>query len=219
MPFNLTGFAFTSMDGIALFDHVYLGRTIEDLDRATDAARASSRKPGSLGTTQVEEHWKNLASEDAAIRKPAEWALSACGSASVPFVATRVKVPDSTESETKIRQAITDLDSPRFAVREKGNKGLEAFGLTALPQLEAALKPVVSPEWRERLEKLIAKCKAEDMLLNSQQQLTLRSMRVLELTETAEARKLLESLAAANLEAGLSLEAKAALERLEKRRK
>ena len=49
MPFNLTGFAFTSMNGVALFDHVYLGRTIEDLDKVSDAARFSGAKDRHVG--------------------------------------------------------------------------------------------------------------------------------------------------------------------------
>ena len=38
--FNLQGMALTSMDGTAgYFDHIYLGRTIEDLDKVTDAKK------------------------------------------------------------------------------------------------------------------------------------------------------------------------------------
>lgn len=219
VPFNLTGFALVSMDGVALFDHVYLGRTIEDLDRVTEAARTWSRKTGTLGTAQLEEHWKNLSSEDAAIRKPSEWTLGGCGVSSVPFVTSQLKVPDTDAVDRAIRKAIADLDAPRYAVRERALKDLENFGRTALADLEAALKEGISPEWRMRLEKLIAKCKSEETLLTPQQQMTLRSMRVLELSEAAEAKSLLESLAKGGLEAGLSLEAKAAVERMEKRRR
>jgi hypothetical protein len=219
VPFTLTGFAFTSMDGVALFDHVYLGRTIEELDRVTDAAKVWARKSEALGTVNLEEHWKNLASEDAAVRQPSIWALGACGVSSVPFVVRQVKVPDGKETERRIKQAIADLDAPRFAVRERASKELDTFGLTALPHLEAALKDGISPEWRMRLEKLIAKVKGEDTLLTEPQRVLLRAMRVLEQAESAEAKALLERLAEAGLEAGLSLEAKSAAERIRKRRR
>jgi len=220
VPFNLTGFAFTSMDGVALFDHTYLGRTIEDLDTVTGAAKTWARKTESLGTVNLEEHWKNLASEDAAVRQPSVWALGACAKSSVPFVIDRVTVPDGKVMERRIRQAIADLDAPRYPVRERASKELEAIGLTALPDLEAALaKEGVSPESRTRLEKVIAKVKTAEPPPTEPQRVTLRAMRVLEQAETLEAKMLLEKLAEAGLEAGLSLEAKAAAERVAKRRK
>jgi hypothetical protein len=219
VPANLTGFAFTSMDGVALFDHVYLGRTIEDLDKVTDAAKQWSRKTGVLGSAQLEEHWKNLASDDAAVRQPSLWALGACGTSSLPQLKTRLKISDRTETERKIKQAIGDLDAARFATREKAFKELEECGTTALSLLETAFKDGVSSEMRARLEKLIAKCKGEETVLTSSQQLTTRMMRILEQSELPEAKALLKDLSNANLEAGLSLDAKAAVERLEKRKK
>jgi hypothetical protein len=219
VPFNLTGFAFTSMDGVALFDHVYLGRTIEDLDKVTNAGKTWARKTESLGTVNLEEHWKNLASEDAAVRQPSVWALGACARSSLPFVTEHVTIPDGKEAERRIHRAVADLDAPRFAVRERGTKDLEMFGLTALPHLEAAMKDGISPEWRMRLEKLIAKVKAEDTLLTESQRVLLRAMRVLEQTDSLEAKAFLEKLAEANLQAGLSLDAKTAAERMGKRRR
>jgi hypothetical protein len=219
MPFTLTGFSFTGMDGVALFDHVYLGRTLDDLDKVTDAARTWARRSESPGTAQVERYWRDVASEDAAVRQPAVWALGSCGPAAASFLVGRVKVPDPAEADRLAREALADLDAPRYAVREKAVQDLERIGQTALPHLEAALKQGISVELRTRLEKLIARCKAEDTLLTPTQRVTLRAVHVLEQTETAEARKLLAELARANLEAGLSLEAKAALDRLERRRK
>lgn len=219
-PFTLTGFAFTSMDGAALYDHIYLGRTVEDLDKVTAAARTWARKSEELDRARLGRYWTDLASEDAVVRQPAAWVLGACGRSSVPYLCDRVPVPDAKEAERKIRKAVADLDAPRYAVREKAAQELERFGLTALPHLEAALKPDVSPEWRERLEKLIARCKSEDVVLTAEaQRMMLRAIWVLEQADTPDARKRLGELAEANLEAGLSLEAKAALDRAAKRRK
>jgi hypothetical protein len=69
-----------------------------------------------------------------------------------------------------------------------------------------------------RLEKLIAQCRAnEGLLTTTDQRMTLRTIRILELADTADAKAQLGRLAAGMLEAGLSDEAKAALERMAKR--
>jgi hypothetical protein len=218
VPFTLTGMAFTSMDGTALFDHIYLGRTVEDLDKVTDAARRWATRIDFLGPAQVERYWKEVASEDAAVRQPALWALGACGGTSTPFVVKQVPAPDAAAVERRIAKAVADLDAPRFPVREQASKDLEQLGLTALPQLESSLaKPDVSAESRARLEKLVTKVKTDEPPLTDGQHLTLRAIRILEQAETADARARLAELAKGGLEAGLSQEAKAALDRLAKR--
>ena len=55
-------------------------------------------------------------------------------------------------------------------------------------------------------------------MLAAEQRRTLRVIHVLEMAETAAAKELLTKLSTSNLEAGLSGEAKAALERVAKRR-
>jgi hypothetical protein len=206
------------MDGTALFDHIYLGRTVEDLDKVTDAARRWATRIDFLGPAQVERYWKEVASEDAAVRQPALWALGACGGTSTPFVVKQVPAPDAAAVERRIAKAVADLDAPRFPVREQASKDLEQLGLTALPQLESSLaKPDVSAESRARLEKLVTKVKTDEPPLTDGQHLTLRAIRILEQAETADARARLAELAKGGLEAGLSQEAKAALDRLAKR--
>ena len=219
VPFTLTGMAFTPMDGFVLFDHVYLGRTIEDLDRVTNAAKEWSRKVELLGQAQLDGLWKAVGSDDAAVYQPAVFALGACGGTSVPYIVERITIPDPAVGEKRMTKAVLELDSPRYAIREKATRELEAFGPTALPRLEEALKRSdLTPEWRTRLEKLVADIKAENQLLTTDQRRTLRVIHILEAAETAEAKELLAKLSKANLEAGLSDEARAALERLAKRR-
>ena len=219
-PFTLTGMAFTSMDGVALFDHIYLGRTIEDLDRVTDATKRWARTTDFLRPAQLDKLWKDVGSEDAAVRQPAVWALGACGGTSIPYIAERVTLPDADAVEKRIATAVAALDSPRYPVREKASKDLAALGPTALPHLEATLKKEgLSPEWRTRLEKLVDGITAADQVLTTDQRRTLRVIHILEQADTADARELLARLAKGGLEAGLSTEAKGALERVEKRRK
>jgi hypothetical protein len=220
VPFTLTGMAFTPMDGFALFDHVYLGRTLEDLDKVTNSAKEWSRKTEPLGRAQLDDLWTALASADATVAQPAAVALGACGSTSVPDLAGRMTIPDPAVAERRMAKAVLDLDNPRYAVRDKATRELEGFGPTALPRLEEALKrPDLTPEWRTRLEKLTADIKAENQVLTAEQRRTLRVIHVLEMAETTTAKELLTKLSKANLEAGLSGEAQAALERLGKRGK
>jgi hypothetical protein len=168
----------------------------------------------------VEKLWTDVSSEDAAVRQPALWALGACGGSSVPYVVRQVPAPDAAAVEKRIAQAIAELDHPRYAARERATRELEQLGLTALAQLDAALaRPDLSPEWRTRLEKLAAKARTSDQVLTDRQRMILRAMRILEQAETAEAKTALRALAKGGLEAGLSTEAQAAVERLDKRRK
>ena len=220
VPFTLTGMAFTSMDGHALFDHVYLGRTIADLDRVTNAAKEWSRKTEFLGQAQLDRLWKDAGSDDAAVRQPAAFALGACGVTSVPHIAERMTVPEPAGPERRMAKAVLDLDNPRYAVRERATRELEAFGPTALPRLEEAIRrPDLSPEWRTRLEKLIADARDGNQVLTADQRRTMTVIHILEMAETAAAKELLTKLSKANLEAGLSAEAQAALDRLAKRGK
>jgi hypothetical protein len=220
VPFTLTGMAFTSMDGVALFDHMYIGRTIEDLDRVTNAAKEWSGKTDFLRPAQLDPLWKDAQSEDAAVRQPAVFALGACGGTSVPYLVEKLTIPDAAAAELRIKKAILGLDSPRYAIREQATRELERFGPTARPHLEAALKrDDLSPEWRSRLEKLVADIKAANQVLTPDQRRTLTVIHILEQAETPAAKELLGKLSKANLEAGLSAEAAAALERIEKRQR
>lgn len=219
VPFTLSGMAFTSMDGIALFDHVYLGRSVEAMDKITNTAAQWARRTQSLDRAQLDHFWNDLASDDAAVRQPAVSVLGACGASAVPYLAERLTIPDPAEAMKRIGQAIGNLDAPRFVVREKATQELERFGPTALPQLEATLKrPDLSAEWRSRLEKLAAGVKAANQVLTAEQRRTLRAIHILEQTETPAAKELLTKLSKANLEAGLSGEAATALERVERRK-
>lgn len=216
VPFTLTGMAFTPMNGVALFDHVYLGRTIEDLDRVTDAARTWARKTDFLRPAELDRLWKDLASDDAAVRQPAAFALGACGGTSVPYLAGKVTIPDAAVAEQQIGRAVLALDAPRYAVRERAMTLLERYGPTARPAIAAALNRAgLSSEWRTRLEKLLATIEAGDQVLSAEHRRTLAVIHIAERADTAAARELLTKIANARLEAGLSDEAAAARKRRE----
>jgi HEAT repeat protein len=74
----------------------------------------------------------------------------------VPFVKGQLKpVPATATDAAKIQKMIADLDSPRYPVREAAMRDLERLGnLAREPVREALKRTTVTPEVRERLEKL-----------------------------------------------------------------
>src|SRR5262249_26780395 len=115
----------------------------------------------------------------------------------------------------RLRRWLADLDSEVYAARETAQKELAAVGELAAPALEQALAREPSPEARRRLQALVDKLQGpitQPELLRA-----VRAVAVLEDIATPEARQLLERLAAGAPEARLTQEAKAALERLDRR--
>jgi WD40 repeat protein len=149
LPGNVTALAF-SRDGRSLAAGCS-DTTIYLFDLAPKAERATALTPGDL-----DELWKKL---DESVAKPAEEAmrtLAARPAEAVPFLKEHVRpVPGVKPDAAKISKLITDLDSGRFAVREAAMRDLERLGNLAREAVQEALKkPDLSPELRERLEKL-----------------------------------------------------------------
>ena len=111
----------------------------------------------------------------------------------------------------RIAGLVANLDSSDFAVREKAAADLVNLGESAKTGLRQALAARPSLEVRRRIESVLHKLETTQNLRNT------RATEMLELMNTAEARELLQSLAAGSPEAHLTLEAKASLERLAKR--
>src|SRR5205823_13236935 len=103
-------------------------------------------------------------------------------------------------------QWVTDLDSNRFAVREKAAAEIGRLGKLARPALEQALRERPSLEARRRIERLLEPL---DTAKRSPQEL--RDARCLELLEqagTPNCRELLKHLAGGHTDAPLTREAK-----------
>jgi hypothetical protein len=113
-----------------------------------------------------------------------------------------------------LEQFLADLDSDRFAVRQRAGEELEKFGELAGPAFEKVLAGRPSAEVRRQVEKLAARCAPAG---TPERLRALRAVEVLEYVGTAEARRLLETLAEGAPEARLTREAKASLERLSRR--
>jgi hypothetical protein len=114
----------------------------------------------------------------------------------------------------RIGRLIADLNDGRFQIREKPAKDLEALTDRAMPTLRTALAGGLSLEAKRRLEALLERLEGVGPSPE-----TIREVRVVETLEwigNAEARRLLDKLAAGPPETRLTQEANAAAGRLAK---
>ncbi len=173
--------------------------------------RAPSVRP------DLDGEWAALAGGDAARAYRAVWRLAAAPDVVVPFLSARLRpvpVPDAS-ARTRMTQLLADLGQDEFAMRTRASKELESLGELAEPALRQALAASADDEVRGRLQMLLHKLQAPPA---AQERLrALRACEVLELVGTAPARQVLQALAAGQPEARLTLQARAALGRLELR--
>jgi hypothetical protein len=156
---TLTGIAFTIHGGAGYFDHVYLGRTIDDLDRID--ANGLAAKKLVLDKQDLDRLWQELVAEDAAIQYRAFWTLVSGRDRSVPFLKEKLSPAKVTENK-QLREWIRNLDSSNFTLRAAATAGLKKQLESALPLLEAELARNPSAELRSRLQALIAELPARD---------------------------------------------------------
>jgi WD40 repeat protein len=163
-----------------------------------------------LSVNEWDALWQDLAGADAAYR--AINTLSAAPARAVAFLQKRLR-PAHAPNAKRIARLIDDLDSRNFAARERATQELEALGEAAEPALRRSLQKRPSLEFRRRVERVLV-----SLALPSGDGLrALRAIEVLERIDTPEAKKLLAALARGAVEARLTHEAKASLERLAKR--
>src|SRR5262249_22710660 len=100
-----------------------------------------------------------------------------------------------------------------FAVREAASKALLGLDQQAIPYLEKTLKSAKSAEVRVRVEKIFEQKRGA--ALTPEQLRQIRSVMVLELIGDGESKNLLKRWAGGAVGARLTMEASAALKRLE----
>lgn len=162
-----------------------------------------------LEETDLESHWRDLASADASRAVTAVWELALSPRQAVPFLQTKLKRPEPVDAQ-QMKELIRNLDSDQFEVRAGAAKELERLREQAEPALRKALSDDPSPEMRKRLEQLLAKLEPG----RSPERLReVRAVQALEYAATAEARQLLEQLAAGPPNVHLTREANAAVKR------
>jgi WD40 repeat protein len=180
-----------------------------DLARLAGADSAPSPSPEELDL-----EWIQLRGANAERAYRAVWRMAMTPRQSLPWLAERLR-PAAAADPQRVALLIEELSSSRFAVRTRASRELERLGESAVPLLRKALVGQPPPDMRRRLEQLLEKqqgpAAAGDELRNR------RAVEVLEHIGSADAQRLLRSLASGFPDARLTVEAKASLARLEMR--
>ena len=152
---DIKGIAFTIHGGAGYFDHVYLGRTVDALDRID--ANGLAKKGTKLEQKQLERLWQELVDEDASKQYRAFWTLVGDRDGSAAFIKEKITPPAPDDADGKqIRAWVRDLGSSTFLVRERATAELKKRLEAAAPILEAELAKTTAVETRRRLETLLA---------------------------------------------------------------
>jgi hypothetical protein len=175
---TITGIALTVFgQQPGYFDHIYLARTIEELD-AIDAT-AYSEAPPQLKPEDLERLWGDLASDDASKTYAAYWKLAAAPAQSVSFLRKTLLWPRSPEAKGLIERWIIELEADEFRVRDNAFRNLEQHVEAAVDQLKMAL-PTAMPESQMRIEELLkfASLGGKDTVRAQQARRLLKQMRM-----------------------------------------
>jgi hypothetical protein len=170
--------------------------------------------PGGATPRALADGWADLAGADAARAYRAIRELAANPAPAVTLLAEHLKPAEPLDPK-RIARLIADLDNKRFAVRQRATSGLRQLGQRITPVLRRLLAAKPTPEVRRRVEDILAR--QEDRLVPAGQVREWRAVEVLERVGTAQSRELLRRLVAGAPDAALTREAKAALERMERR--
>ena len=175
------------------------------------------RKPSKLSEAELGRLWKGLTASDPAAAYKAMWSLQAFPTEATALLRTRLR-PVAAEKPDRIRTLVANLDHDNFHRREMANSKLSRLGSQAAAELRRAMEETkTSPEARARIAPLL---KAAERWKVSDPEIlrVLRAVWVLERIGTKEARQLLQRLANGAPAARQTVAAKAALQRLLRRR-
>jgi WD40 repeat protein len=183
---------------LLVWDLAELGR-----NKTADAPRPSR---------DMEALWAGLLNQDAAAAYQVVGELEQRPEEAVAFLRKKLTAAAAPDP-VRIDRLIADLDSPRFPAREKAAQALRELGPQAADRLRKALADNPPAESAKRLHDLLQK--VEQGAVSSAEEVRAgRAVEALERVGTAEARRLLETLARGAPGARLTRDARAALERL-----
>jgi hypothetical protein len=219
-PRTIRGMALTVFGKPGYFDHVYLGRTIEDLDRV-DATGLRNGPPVRLAPADLERLWGELSGDDAAKAYLAFWTLAADPQRAVPFLRGTLRAFAAESDPQRIRRWIAELDADEFLKREEASRRLAEHLDAAAGLLRQALRQNLPEEARIRITRLLAMGQpAAAAGVNGQKPEALaEAVRILEYEGGREATECLEELSRGAEGSRLTLAAKAALLRCRERAK
>jgi hypothetical protein len=182
----------------------------------TGRLESSRRNDKPLSANDLNRLWDTLAAEDAEAGFRAIQSLAADPERGVDYLRSRM-APVPVVDEERLKRLIADLESDQFAVRDNASRELEKLGESALQALRKAIEDHPGLETRRRLDSLIEMQEGEEWKPSAERRRIRRALEVLERAGTAEARRVLTTLASGAPGAWLTLDAKAALERLAQR--
>ncbi|HEY7424247.1 MAG TPA: hypothetical protein VH682_08480, partial [Gemmataceae bacterium] len=180
--------------------------------RLRDKARGDVRLP--IGKLKV--YWTDLATNDGPRVHRAIHELAASPKDAIPYLQTRLQ-PALVLDDKRILRLITELDSEDFKTRENATRELDTLEERGLEFYRKALQAKPPLELRRRLLALVEKYSTPWRNPSRERLRSLRTLEVLELAGTPEARQMLEALAKGAPESWLTAEAKEALDRLRRR--
>jgi hypothetical protein len=166
------------------------------------------------GPKQFEKLWADLDSRDPVVAEQVMSQLAAQPAQTVPFLREHLR-PVSAPDPCRVARWLADLDSDDFATRERATRELEKRGEAVESALNEALNKSPSLEARRRIKGLLERVKVERFNPSADRRRAVRAVEVLERVGDAKARQLLGILARGSPKAQLTVEARAALERLE----
>lgn len=138
--------------------------------------------------------WSDLAGSDAEQAFKVMLRLRAFPKETVTLLAHHLRPVAGIKSDAaSVAQWISDLDSEKFAIRDKAQKSLLQLGEPAIAVLRKALEEKPSLEKRQRVESLLRKLTSHT--LSPEELRGVRAVEVLEALKTPQARSLLRTLA------------------------
>jgi WD40 repeat protein len=158
--------------------------------------------------------WQDLASDDAAKAYSATWQLVQNPGEALKLLREHLS-PAAAPNLERIQTWLTELESPKFTVRDKAFQELEKQGELAEAALRKALGGKLGLETRQRVELLLDRL--QTTVRSPEKLRMIRAAAVLEMLGTTEAKQLLGELAKGFPEHRLTREAQDSLKRLEQR--
>jgi hypothetical protein len=157
--------------------------------------------------------WTTLADSDGRKAHAAIWDFITLRQGAVSFLSERLS-PAKPVAPERLKQWLADLDNDEYERRETASRELGKLEEQAEPALRQALKTNLSGEQGRRVEDLLS---ASYLVRSPEKLRSLRAVEVLEKIGTPEACLVIKNLAKGAQEARLTQDAKASLERLNRR--
>jgi hypothetical protein len=160
----------------------------------------------------LESAWNDLATREAGESFKSVGRFLATPADAVKVFAEKI-IPVEALDPKRIQRLLADLDSDEFAVRDAASKALDGLDEQAKPYLGETLKSAKSLEFRARVKRILEQ--QQRAAITSEQLRQIRGVMVLELIADSASKNLLKRWAGGPVGARLTMEASAALERLE----